>query len=135
MTRFLLDTNIVSAVIKDRGRHRIRDRVAKVPADRVVTSVIVAAEVRFGLAKKSTQDLRQAAEEFLGTITVLPFESPADQHYATLRADLERRGCPIGANDMLIAAHCLAIDATLVTNNAREFERVEHLRVEDWLII
>lgn len=103
-------------------------------ADRtVVTSIIVSAELRFGLARRPSARLASQVEAVLGSLTVLPFEQDADRCYATIRADLERRGTPIGANDLLIAAHALAVGATLVTDNVREFARIDGLAVENWL--
>jgi tRNA(fMet)-specific endonuclease VapC len=99
----------------------------------VCTSIIVAAESRFGVAKKGSNRLRRQVEQLLAEIDVLPFESNADEYYADLRADLERRGQPIGGNDMFIAAHALATDSILVTRNVREFTRVKGLRIENWL--
>lgn len=72
-------------------------------------------------------------ETILGAVDVLPLESPADATYGALRAELERRGTLIGPHDMLIAAHCLALDLTLVTDNEREFARIDRLIVENWL--
>jgi tRNA(fMet)-specific endonuclease VapC len=97
------------------------------------TSIIVAAELRFGAAKAGSPRLLRQIEGMLGSISVLPFEPPADQRYAELRAALERAGAVIGANDMLIAAHALALDCTIVTGDVAEFSRVRRLRVENWL--
>ena len=132
MSRYLLDTNIVSSLIRERGASPAFER-ASAARDRVCTSIIVAAEVRFGVRRKQSERLRKEAERILDGLMILPFEHPADETYATVRTDLERRGTPISANDLLIAAHCLALDATLVTNNTREFERVDGLRIENWL--
>ncbi len=133
MSRFLLDTNILSSLIKERGRSPVLTRVADVGQDRVCTSIIVAAEIRYGVAKKASPRLAEWADRVLLTLDVLPFDHPSEIAYASIRLDLERRGLPIGANDLLIAAQCLAHDLTMVTNNRREFDRVENLRIEDWL--
>ncbi len=133
MSRFLLDSNAVSSLIRQQASSPILKRIAAVGPDLVCTSILVAAEIRFGVAKKGSSRLEAEAERVLNSLAVLDFESPADRRYAVLRTDLERRGLPIGANDMLIAAQCLALDATMVTNNLREFQRVQGLRVEDWL--
>ena len=133
MSRFLLDSNAVSSLIRQQASSPILKRIAAVGPDLVCTSILVVAEIRFGVAKKGSSRLEAEAERVLNSLAVLDFESPADRRYAVLRTDLERRGLPIGANDMLIAAQCLALDATMVTNNLREFQRVQGLRVEDWL--
>src|SRR5262245_6743226 len=131
MPRYLLDTSIVSAIADD-PFGPIAARVVRHGIDRVCTSILVAAELRFGAAKKGSKRLLNRIETALGNLDVHPFAAPADQCYADLRADLERRGQPVGANDMLIAAHALALECVLVTGNAREFARIKGLRVEDW---
>jgi tRNA(fMet)-specific endonuclease VapC len=82
---------------------------------------------------QGSAQLNRRIEELLGVLLVLPLPIEVDRHYATMRAELDRRGQPIGPNDLLIAAHALALDATLVTDNVREFSRVEGLAVENWL--
>lgn len=99
----------------------------------VCTSIIVSAELRFGARKRGSANLSAQLETVLGALDVLPFESPADSHYAELRLALEAAGKPIGPNDMLVAAHALALDLTVVTGNMREFSRVPMLTVVDWI--
>jgi tRNA(fMet)-specific endonuclease VapC len=130
--RYLLDTNIVSELVRSPGG-RVASQIAEVGAEAVATSIIVACELRFGAAKKASARIAQRVEGVLTRLPVLPFEADMDRHYATVRCELERRGATIGALDMLIAAHALTLDAVLVTDNVREFERVEGLRVENWL--
>lgn len=129
--RYLLDTNILSAAVRqpqsDLARH-LRRR-----ADEVCTSVIVAAELRFGAANKGSARLTELVEGLLLRLEVLPFAPPADQVYAVVRADLTRRGRRIGQMDELIATHALAEDCVLVTDNERDFAQVEGLRIENWL--
>lgn len=132
MRRFLLDTNAISDLMND-PLGRVATEVRRVGSEAIVTSIVVVAELRFGAAKRGSQSLSRRIEEALRRMTVLPFEAPGDAIYARIRADLERRGTPIGANDLLIAATALAADATLVTHNTREFARVDGLRVQDWL--
>ncbi|MCW5696542.1 MAG: type II toxin-antitoxin system VapC family toxin [Bauldia sp.] len=132
MIRFLLDTDTLSNLVR-RPHGTVAERVANIGAGSVATSIVVAAEIRFGLAKRPSKHLALNAAKVLSALTIIPFESPADRFYADLRADLERRGQSIGANDMLIAAHALALDCTLVTGNEREFRRIAGLRVENWL--
>jgi tRNA(fMet)-specific endonuclease VapC len=132
VTRFLLDTNIVSNLVRDPGG-RVAARIASVGGQNVCTSIVVAAELRYGAAKRDSRRLSRQLDIVLGGLEVLPVEAPADLTYAQIRVGLERRGLPIGPNDMLIAAQCLAMGCTLVTANEREFARVPDLLVENWL--
>ncbi|MBO4121604.1 type II toxin-antitoxin system VapC family toxin [Cupriavidus gilardii] len=133
MPLYLLDTNIVSDALRN-TRGTCATRIGTTDAAALCTSIVVAAELRFGVAKKGSDELARRVEHALSGLRVLPLDGDADQHYGRLRADLERRGQPIGANDMLIAAHALAIDAVLVTDNVSEFSRVPGLRYENWLV-
>ena len=132
MHRYLLDTNILSDLLRS-PQGRIAKRIAKVGEARVCTSILVASELRFGAAKRASPRLDAQLEAVLSALDVLPYEKPADQRYAELRRDLEKSGRLIGPNDMLIAAHALALDLTVVTGNAKEFSRVAGLAVENWL--
>ncbi|HYA06065.1 MAG TPA: type II toxin-antitoxin system VapC family toxin [Xanthobacteraceae bacterium] len=132
MTRYLLDTNIISDLIRNPGGKAAK-RIAKVGEDSICTSIIVAAELRYGSAKSGSPRLRQAVEDLLREIEILPFDVPADSQYGSIRCDLEAAGNPIGANDLLIAAHARAVDATVVTANVLKFKRVRGLTVENWL--
>lgn len=108
-------------------------RIAAAGDDEIVTSIIVAAELRFGSERKASFKLTERLEGALDRIPVLPLAIDADRHYGRVRANLQGRGVPIGGNDLFIAAHALALGATLVTDNVREFERVEGLQIENWL--
>lgn len=133
MTRlYLLDTNIVSDLVRN-PQGRVAARIAAVGENAVATSIVVAAELRYGAAKKGSKRLSDQLEAVLGVLEILPLDVPADKSYATERVALEAAGAPIGANDLLIAAQALAQSATLVTNNMREFARVRGLVVENWL--
>ncbi len=132
MSQYLLDTNILSHLVRD-PHGSVARRIAEVGEQKVATSIVCAAELRFGARKKGSARLTAQVKAILDILPVLPIEPPADAHYAELRADLERRGTPIGGNDMLIAAHALTIDAVLVTDNLSEFARVASLKVENWL--
>ena len=132
MTRYMLDTNILSDLIKN-PQGRVARRIAKAGETSVCTSIIVAAELRYGCAKSGSAKLRKAVEDLLGEIDVLPFEAPADADYGAIRASLESAGTPIGGNDLLIAAHAKALGATIVTANREEFRRVRDVKVENWL--
>jgi tRNA(fMet)-specific endonuclease VapC len=129
--RYLLDTSVLSDIVKKPGSPA-EVRFSQCSPDALLTSIIVVAEARFGLVKNRAFKTAHRLEQLLTTIDVAPFETPADSIYADLRVQLERAGTPIGGNDMLIAAHALALDATLVTANEREFRRVPHLEVENW---
>ena len=130
--RHLLDTNIVSDLVRN-PQGRIAARIAEVGEDTVCTSVIVAAELRFGAEKRASARLTAQLERVLDALQILPFEAPADAAYGRLRAELERAGTPIGGNDMLIAAHAIAAGCAVVTDNTSEFGRVSGLSVLNWL--
>jgi tRNA(fMet)-specific endonuclease VapC len=132
LTRYMLDTNIVSDLIRN-PQGRAAKRIAKLGEDNICTSIIVAAELRYVCAKSGSKRLLKAVEELLGEINVLPFEVPADTEYGGIRAELEAAGKPIGGNDLLIAAHAYATGATIVTANTGEFKRIRGLNVENWL--
>jgi tRNA(fMet)-specific endonuclease VapC len=131
-TGFSLDSNVLSDVVR-RPRGGIGDRIAKIGEHQVCTSIIVAAELRYGAARKASSRLSAQLEAVLSALEVVALESPVDTIYGELRARLERAGQSIGANDLLIAAHALALGHTVVTDNEREFSRVADLRVENWL--
>ena len=128
----MLDTNIVSDLIRN-PQGKAAKRIARLGESNICTSIIVAAELRYGSAKSGSTRLHKAVEDLLGEITVLPFDAPADREYGGIRAELESAGQPIGSNDMLIAAHASAIGATVVTANDSEFKRIRRLKVENWL--
>lgn len=130
---YLLDTNILSDLVRHPAG-RIHDCIAERGEDSVCTSIIVVAELRFGAAKKGSERLTNQVEAVLGALDILPVDQPVDRKYAEIRTVLERAGTPIGANDLLIAAHAVANGLTVVTNNEAEFRRVPDLRVENWLL-
>ncbi len=130
--RYLLDTNVVSDLVRN-PQGKVTQHIRDVGEAQVCTSIIVAAELRYGAAKKGSLRLSNQLEAVLGALEVLPFETPADAAYGLLRARLEQAGRPIGANDMLIAAQALSLGHTIVTDNEKEFARVEGLSYENWL--
>lgn len=132
MIEYLLDTNIVSELVKS-PRGDIGQRVRRLPTGKAGVSIISAAEARFGYLKSGSECLRIAVEAVLSAFPLLSLDPPIDQVHAEIREQLRRSGTPIGANDMWIAAHALTLDCTLVTGNEREFRRVPGLRVENWL--
>lgn len=129
---YLLDTNIVSDLVRN-PRGRVTECIRGLGDARVCTSVFVAAELRYGAAKKGSTRLTAQLEAVLGALEVLPFEAPADEVYGRLRARLEKAGRPIGGNDLLVAAQAVALGHTLVTDNEREFARIDGLPRENWL--
>jgi tRNA(fMet)-specific endonuclease VapC len=133
VTRYMLDTNIISDLIKN-PQGKAAKRIAKLGEDNICTSIIVAAELRYGCAKSGSKRLLKAVEDVLGEIAVLPFDVPADAEYGGIRSELEAAGRPIGSNDLLIAAHASAVGATIVTANLDEFKRARGLSAENWLV-
>jgi tRNA(fMet)-specific endonuclease VapC len=128
---YLLDTNTASYAIKGNVPH-VREKLLKVPMAEVGISVVTEAELRFGVASKpQAARLKLAVDEFLLRVEILPWDSAAARQYATLRSALEDSGTPMGNMDMLIAAQALAAPAVLVTHD-RVFQRVKHLKIEDW---
>jgi tRNA(fMet)-specific endonuclease VapC len=132
LTLYLLDTNIISDLIRN-PQGKAAKRIARIGEDNICTSIIVAAELRYGCAKSGSNRLRKAVEDLLDEINVLPFDVPADTDYGGIRSELEAAGTPIGGNDLLIAAHAHATGATVVTANVDEFKRIHGLKVENWL--
>lgn len=130
--RYLLDTNIVSNLIRDPHGSVAQQIRAKGEAQ-VCTSIIVTAELRYGTGKKRSQRHSAQVESVLAALETLPFDRPADEAYARIRNQLEACGTPIGGNDLLIAAQALSLGYTLVTDNEREFNRIDTLCVENWI--
>lgn len=130
MTGYLLDTNIISDIIRNPFGAAAR-HVEEINPKKICTSIVVAAELRYGCA--SSAKLLAKVESLLETIPVVPLDMPADINYGAIRAELETVGQTIGLNDLLIAAHARALNLTLVTDNTREFQRIRGLNVENWL--
>ena len=130
--RYLLDTNIVSDLVRN-PQGRVTQCIREVGEAQVCTSIIVAAELRYGATKRRSPRLTAQLEAVLGALEVLPFEAPADATYGLLRTRLEQAGRPIGGNDLLIAAQVVALRHTIVTDNEREFARIDDLPCENWL--
>jgi tRNA(fMet)-specific endonuclease VapC len=130
--RYLLDTNILSDLLRNPGGRAVR-RLTLVGEATVCTSIIAACELRYGAAKKCSPELSKRVDGLLESLEVLPLDRDSDSHYGEIRSHLDRKGTPIGPNDLLIAAHALALDLTLVTDNVGELSRVPRLRIENWL--
>lgn len=129
---FLLDTNIISHLVRHpTGRAAVR--LNEVGLANVVTSTIVAGELRYGYPKNEATRRAERVEATLGRIEILPLDAAVAAEYGAVRFELEARGLPIGQNDLWIAAHARSARAILVTANEREFRRVEGLAVENWL--
>jgi tRNA(fMet)-specific endonuclease VapC len=129
---YMLDTNIASELIKP-GRGIIGKKVKNYGLASLSISTVVAAELRFGYLKRGSARLSDLVEDAIGFLNVLPFDEPASAEYAAVRLELENRGKPIGPNDLFIAAHARSLDLTLVTDNIREFSRVDGLKLENWI--
>lgn len=129
---YLLDTSTLSHLIRA-PQGIVATRIADVGEDHVLTTVIVACELRYGAVKRGSRKLTQQVEAVLGAISIRPLESDVERIYVSIRLALEKKGTPIGAHDMLIAAHARALDAVCVTDNVADFKRVPALRVENWI--
>lgn len=131
--RFMLDTNMVSFLIRG-SSPPLKARLLAVPMAQLCVSAVTQGELVHGVARRpEASALRTAVRELLARLEVLPWDSPAAEHYGALRASLERVGAPLGNLDTLIAGHALSAGAVLVTND-QAFGRVEGLQVEDWTV-
>lgn len=130
--RYLLDSNSMSDLIRHPGG-KVARRFAVVGEPVVCTSIVVACELRFGAVKKGSSELSIRIDQLLASFSVLPLDRDSDRHYAEIRTYLSWKGRPIGSNDLLIAAHTLALDLILVTDNVDEFACVPGLSIENWL--
>jgi len=131
--RYMLDTNICIYLIKRQPREVIEKFQGIAPGEIAISSVTVA-EMMYGVAKSQHKDKNKSAlESFLAPLEIVDFDFKAAQHYGTVRAYLEKMGTPIGAYDLMIAAHALSLGLVLVTNNKREFQRIPDLIVENWV--
>lgn len=128
----MLDTNIVSDLVRN-PQGPVMRHIVRVRAEAVCVSIITAAELRYGCARKGSAKLLANVEAILGSIQVLALDVPAVAEYGGIRAELEAAGKPIGPNDLLIAAHAYSLGAILVTANTGEFTRIRGLQVENWL--
>lgn len=129
----MLDTNIVSDLVRN-PHGQVTANIARVGAEAVCVSIIAAAELRYGCARKGSAKLTAHVEAILGSVQVMAFDTPADAAYGAIRAGLEAAGQPIGPNDLLIGAHAKSLGAILVTANTGEFTRIVGLQVENWLV-
>ena len=131
--RYMLDTNILSDLTND-PRGPAGRRLRRVGESSACCSVVAAAELRYGAVKKGSARLSRRIDQLLTAVPVLPLPAAADRRYAALRTTLELTGRSIGANDLLIASHALHEELVLVTDNVREFSRVDGLTIENWRV-
>jgi tRNA(fMet)-specific endonuclease VapC len=129
---YMLDTNIVSDLVRN-PQGAVTRHIVRVGPEAICISIITAAELRYGCARKGSPKVLANVEAILSSIQNLAFDVPADAAYGAIRAELESAGKPIGPNDLLIAAHASSLGAVLVTANTSEFGRVRGLAVENWL--
>jgi tRNA(fMet)-specific endonuclease VapC len=132
---YMLDTNICICLLNRRtGYEKILARIDGLAYEQVIISSLTLAELKYGIAKSVRKEAnRIKLGYFLYQFECLPFDAEATSCYGDIRIQLESRGAPIGPLDTLIAAHALSLAATMVTNNVREFERVEGLAIENWI--
>ena len=132
--RYLLDTNICSYILKNRPAS-VKQKFDEVGASHLCTSSVVLAELYYGAARHpKSVIIRKEIDDFVSRLVVVAWDEQAANHYGAIRAALEKAGTPVGAMDMLIAAHARSMKATLVTNNLREFERIDGLTVQNWVV-
>lgn len=129
---YLLDTNIFIAAMK--AHPAVRRRLEHIPAEALILSPVVLGELETGVEKSTRVEHNRAQlSTIVAGLELAPLDAATSRSYARIRAALERQGTPIGANDLWIAAQAMVLDAILITDNVREFSRVEGLRVENWL--
>lgn len=131
--KYMLDTNMCIYIIKKHPEN-VLNKFKTFDVGDIYISSITHAELMYGVYKSHHQQKNKSAlEEFTSPLEIVSFDGDAAKQYGKIRAHLERNGTPIGALDMMIAAHALCLDLVLVTNNKKEFSRVPHLRIEDWV--
>ena len=132
--KYMLDTNICIYLIKQNPAKVIKHFKSHAIGDIGISSITLA-ELRYGVSKSQhVEKNRQALDEFILSLEIADFDEKAAQEYGAIRAELERAGKPVGSMDMLIGAHALALGATLVTNNTKEFKQIRNLKIADWSV-
>jgi tRNA(fMet)-specific endonuclease VapC len=130
--KLMLDTNTCIYIIK-RKPPDVIERFYQTEISQIGISSITLSELFYGVSKSSKPEQNQVAlTQFIAPLEILPYGDESAQYYGDLRAHLEKQGTPIGSLDMLIAAHALSINCTLVTNNEKEFIRISNLKIENW---
>jgi len=130
--KYMLDTNICIYIIK-RKPVKVIKHLKKIPFPNIGISSITLSELEYGVEKSQRKAQNKIAlAQFITPLEIAPYDELAAKHYGEIRVLLEKRGQPIGTLDLLIAAHALSLNATLVTNNEKEFRKVTGLTVENW---
>jgi tRNA(fMet)-specific endonuclease VapC len=130
--KYLLDTDTCIFIINQKPEG-VRRKMQSIPIGDIAVSSVTVSELEYGVAKSAASQKNQAAlNKFLMPLEIVAYDESAARHYGAMRAHLEEKGTPIGSMDMMIAAHALSLSLTVVTNNVREFKRVQGLKVEDW---
>ncbi len=130
---YMLDTNICSYIIRNRPQ-KIREKFKEIEKNHTVAlSSIVVSELLYGATKNGSPKLMKIVSSFIDNFIIYDYSKISAKYYADIRSNLEKQGKIIGANDLLIASHALSLKATLVTNNIREFERIDGLILENWV--
>ena len=133
MKRYMLDTDMCSYIIKEHPES-VRQRLQKLAMEQLCVSVVTYAELIYGVERSSSKRVnRPIVEDFVRHLDVMDWDTKAADQYGVIRAELEAAGTPIGAMDMMIAAHAKSIKAVLVTNNQKHFARIKGLKVEKWV--
>lgn len=131
---YMLDTDICAFVLR-RSSAVLLERIQQVPIDQQTISIVTLAELLYGVLESNKKKANRAGvDAFVRHVTVKDWSRDAAEHYAEIRSDLKKKGQMIGANDLMIAAHAKSLDATVVTNNVKDFVRVRGLKVENWMI-
>jgi tRNA(fMet)-specific endonuclease VapC len=130
--RYMLDTNICSYILKNRPQS-VKARFDQVGTSALAISTVVLAELYYGAARHPRGiAIRREIGDFVSRLSVIPWDETAANHYGAIRAALEKSGTPLGAMDLMIAAHARSQGATLVSNNIQHFEKVPGLLIENW---
>ncbi len=129
---YMLDTNICSFIIREKPI-TIKDKLIECDKKHTIAlSSIVVSELLYGAKKKNSKKLTSIVNRFIDNFVIYDFDKNASIYYANIRATLEQKGQIIGSNDLFIASHCKSLNAILVTNNTKEFNRIDNLTIEDW---
>jgi len=131
---YMLDTNICSYIIREKPYY-VKDKLKEIESQnhKIILSSVVVSELLYGAKKKKSEKLLKVVNAFIDTFLIYDFDKNSALYYANIRNDLESQGNIIGSNDLFIAAHAKGIDAILVTNNTKEFERVSDIKLENWV--
>lgn len=130
---YMLDTNICIYLIKKRPP-TVLERFQQISSQEICLSIITLAELQYGVEKSASKQLNQTIiDDFVSRLQVLSWDRLAVKYYGKIRANLEKKGTPIGLMDLMIASHCLSLNYTLITNNIKEFERIPELKIENWV--